>query len=126
MNTNAQTIETAKHTPGRDQVGTVEAGDYRPPADDSTRAESSRAPEHSTPDTRKFEPMSSANLTTMTLIAAAPDMLAALQSVDKRIEALIGEQRWYECGNEPANLCREVRAAIAKATGAAAVKGVVR
>lgn len=51
-------------------------------------------------------------------------MLAALQSVDRRIEALVGEQRWYECGNEPAKLCREVRAAIAKATGAMAGKTI--
>lgn len=48
-------------------------------------------------------------------------MLAALVSVDKQIEALIGEENWY-ASSQAANLCREVRAAIAKATGAG--KGV--
>lgn len=48
-------------------------------------------------------------------------MLAALVSVDREIEALIGEENWY-ASNQAANLCREVRAAIAKATGAG--KGV--
>lgn len=54
---------------------------------------------------------------------ANASMLAALISVDKQIEALIGEENWYS-SNQAANLCREVRAAIAKATGAG--KGVHR
>jgi len=48
-------------------------------------------------------------------------MLAALVSVDREIEALIGDLNWYS-SCQAANLCREVRAAISKATGAG--KGV--
>lgn len=115
MNTNTQTIETAKHTPGPWEACISSNSDtymiFGPRNEDIV----AHVPEF------MAMPIVTANAN---LIAAAPDMLAALQSVDREIEALIGEAQWYASGNQAANLCRKVRAAIAKATGAAAGKTI--